>query len=61
MSEKEIIDLTKQLVHAITHSDWQTYTELCAEDLTAFETDLRSQEVQIQSDWQKLRDRSGCV
>lgn len=37
MSEKEIIDLTKQLVHAITHSDWQTYTELCAEDLTAFE------------------------
>jgi hypothetical protein len=31
------------------------------EELKAFETDLRSQEVQIQSDWQKLHDRSGCV
>ncbi|MGI9471782.1 MAG: DUF4440 domain-containing protein [Rubripirellula sp.] len=37
MSKNEIIELTYKLVHAITQSDWDTYTELCAEDLTAFE------------------------
>ena len=37
MSAKEITDLTKQLVEAITHSDWNTYTKLCSDDLTAFE------------------------
>ena len=37
MSEANIIDLTRQLIEAITKSDWSTYTKLCAEDLTAFE------------------------
>ena len=35
--ETEIIDLTRQLVESIVHSDWETYTQLCAEDLTAYE------------------------
>ena len=37
MSQQEIIDLTSRLIHAITHADWDVYTDLCAEDLTAFE------------------------
>ncbi len=35
--EAEIIDLTRQLVESIVDYDWATYTELCAEDLTAYE------------------------
>tara|TARA_Y100000385_G_C12994657_1_gene594368 strand:- start:432 stop:827 length:396 start_codon:yes stop_codon:yes gene_type:complete len=35
--ETEIIELTRQLVESIVHSDWETYTQLCAEDLTAYE------------------------
>lgn len=35
--ETEIIELTGQLVESIVHSDWETYTQLCAEDLTAYE------------------------
>ncbi|MDA8967756.1 DUF4440 domain-containing protein [bacterium] len=35
--ETEIIELTRQLVESIVHFDWQTYTKLCAEDLTAYE------------------------
>ena len=35
--EAEIIELTRQLVESIVHFDWQIYTKLCAEDLTAYE------------------------
>ncbi|MAI30842.1 MAG: hypothetical protein CBE00_01735 [Planctomycetaceae bacterium TMED240] len=35
--ETEIIELTRQLVESIVHSDWETYTQLCSEDLTAYE------------------------
>ena len=37
MSQQEIIELTRRLIDSITNADWPTYTELCAEDLTAFE------------------------
>ena len=37
MSANEITELTRKLVHAITHADWTTYVELCSDDLTAFE------------------------
>ena len=33
----EILDVTDRLLQAITGSDWATYTELCASDLTAIE------------------------
>ncbi len=36
-SHDEIIDLTRRLLAAITSSDWTTYCELCAGDLTSFE------------------------
>ena len=36
-NQAEILELTNRLLESITHSDWQTYTELCAEDLTCFE------------------------
>ena len=36
-SESQIIELTQRLVEAITQSDWQTYAELCADDLTSIE------------------------
>jgi len=35
--ETEIIELTHQLIESIVSSDWETYTQLCAEDLTAYE------------------------
>ena len=35
--ETEIIELTHQLIESIVSSDWETYTKLCAEDLTAYE------------------------
>ena len=37
MNEQEIIDLTHELIKSVVNSDWQTYTKLCADDLTAFE------------------------
>jgi ketosteroid isomerase-like protein len=36
-SQSEIVDLTRRLVEAITNSDWQTYAELCTDDLTSIE------------------------
>ena len=42
----EIIDLTRRLVESITHCDWQTYTDLCAEDLTAYEPEAQGYLVQ---------------
>ena len=35
MSAREIIDLTRRLLDAITNSDWRGYESLCADDLTA--------------------------
>ena len=37
MTKSEIIDLTHKLIESITHSDWATYSQLCADDLTSFE------------------------
>jgi calcium/calmodulin-dependent protein kinase (CaM kinase) II len=46
ITESEIIDLTKRLVESITQSDWQTYAELCADDLTAIEPEALGHLVQ---------------
>ena len=35
--ENELIQLTQQLLNSIGSCDWETYTELCDESLTAFE------------------------
>ncbi len=35
--QADILDLTTRLLQAITVADWDTYTELCAADLTAIE------------------------
>ncbi len=42
----EIVELTKRLVDAITNADWETYTELCANDLTAIEPEAEGHLVQ---------------
>jgi ketosteroid isomerase-like protein len=42
-ADAEIIELTKRLLVSIASQDWQTYTELCAEDLTAFEPECLGQ------------------
>ena len=34
---KELLELSQRLLESIDRQDWSTYTELCAEDLTAFE------------------------
>ena len=34
---EELLSLTRRLLAAIDGGDWETYTELCAHDLTAFE------------------------
>ena len=44
--EIEIVELTRRLVHAITHADWETYTDLCADDLTAIEPEAEGHLVQ---------------
>jgi len=44
--ETEIIELTHQLVESIVQSDWNTYTKLCAEDLTAYEPEANGHLVQ---------------
>jgi calcium/calmodulin-dependent protein kinase (CaM kinase) II len=46
MTELEIIDLTRQLLDAITQSDWAKYTDLCAADLTAVEPEAGGHLVQ---------------
>jgi calcium/calmodulin-dependent protein kinase (CaM kinase) II len=46
MSESEIIDLTLQLLDAITSADWPTYTKLCADNLTAYEPEAGEHLVQ---------------
>jgi len=37
----EILQLTHRLLVAIFRGDWATYTELCAEDITAFEPEAK--------------------
>ncbi len=46
MNEQEIIDLTHKLIESVVNSDWQTYTQLCAEDLTAFEPEAEGYLIQ---------------
>lgn len=46
MTAAEILCLTRRLLDAITQSDWSTYTELCAEDLTSFEPEAGGHLVQ---------------
>jgi calcium/calmodulin-dependent protein kinase (CaM kinase) II len=46
MTESKIIQLTGRLLDAITQSDWSTYTELCAHDLTSFEPEAGGHLVQ---------------
>jgi calcium/calmodulin-dependent protein kinase (CaM kinase) II len=46
MNEQEIIDLTHQLIESVVHSDWQTYSQLCADDLTAFEPEAEGYLIQ---------------
>ncbi len=46
MNEQEIIDLTHQLIESVVRSDWQTYSQLCADDLTAFEPEAEGYLIQ---------------
>ena len=46
MNEQEIIDLTHKLIESVVNSDWQTYTKLCADDLTAFEPEAEGYLIQ---------------
>ncbi len=46
MNEQEIINLTERLITSIVNSDWETYTELCADDLTAFEPEAEGYLIQ---------------
>lgn len=39
--EKEILDLTAQLLKAISEKDWDTYSNMCDPSLTAFENELK--------------------
>jgi calcium/calmodulin-dependent protein kinase (CaM kinase) II len=59
MNETEVIELTRRLLHAITHGDWKTYTELCAADLTAFEPEALGQLVQGMDFHQHYFDLAG--
>lgn len=36
-TEKELLDLSQQLLNSIDQQDWDTYTRLCDPELTAFE------------------------
>ncbi len=45
-TELEIVDLTRRLIDAIVNVDWATYSELCAEDLTAYEPEVHQHLVQ---------------
>lgn len=43
---QEIIDLTHQLLTAITQGDWETYSRLCDPSLTCFEPEAQGQLVE---------------
>ncbi|QGQ21580.1 DUF4440 domain-containing protein [Gimesia benthica] len=38
---QDLLKLSKQLLDAIDHKDWNTYTSLCDEELTCFEPEAR--------------------
>jgi ketosteroid isomerase-like protein len=42
----ELLSLTQRLLDAIASGDWNTYRELCADDLTAFEPEAPGQLVE---------------
>ena len=42
----ELLALTQRLLDAIASGDWNTYRELCADDLTAFEPEAPGQLVE---------------
>ena len=44
--EDEILKLNQSLLDAIAAGDWETYSQLCAADLTAFEAESRGQLVE---------------
>ena len=41
--EAELLEVNRRLLVAIADGDWTTYAELCAESLTAFESESRGQ------------------
>jgi ketosteroid isomerase-like protein len=42
----ELLDLNQRLLNSIAQADWNTYNELCAESLTAFEPESLGQLVE---------------
>lgn len=45
-STAELLELSVELLRSIDNQDWQTYTRLCHESLTAFEPEARGQIVE---------------
>ena len=41
--EAELLEVNRRLLVAIADGDWTTYAELCADSLTAFESESRGQ------------------
>lgn len=46
--EKEIKDLTTELLKAISNKDWETYSDMCDPSLTAFDTESKVQKILLQ-------------
>jgi len=44
-AERELLDLTRALLEAITRGDWDAYAACCDESLSAFEPEARGQRV----------------
>lgn len=44
-TQTELLTLTKKLLDAITQKDWNTYTQLCDVNLTAFEPEACGQRI----------------
>lgn len=45
-AESEILDLTRKLITSIVNVDWESYVELCADDLTSYEPEADQHLVQ---------------
>jgi calcium/calmodulin-dependent protein kinase (CaM kinase) II len=59
--EMEIIELTRKLIDSVVNSDWQTYTALCAEDLTSFEPEAEGYLIEgmaFHKHYFEMKDRS---
>ena len=41
--EAELLEVNRRLLEAIAEGEWSTYAELCADSLTAFESESRGQ------------------